>query len=98
MPLDSKLRDQERRAVSASIRVVWQDKLGRDRYAVVHAFDISKKGMRIQLPEPVETRSILSLQCDGLKLHGSGSVRYYRREAGWYVAGVEFLAGLDWKP
>lgn len=98
MPQDTKLRRHDRIVASAAIRVAWQDRLGRDKYATVHTFDISAGGLRLELPEPVEPRSVLTIQSQELHLHGSGAVRYCRRAFGRYVVGLEFVAGLKWKP
>jgi hypothetical protein len=98
MPSDTKQRRQIRTAISASIRVAWQDRLGRDKYATVHSFDISSEGIRMQMPEPVDLRSVLALQSQDLKLNGSASVRYCTRARGHYVVGAEFVGGLRWQP
>lgn len=98
MPRDTKQRRQERVTTSVPVRVAWQDRLGRDKYAIVHILDISPEGLLLELPEPVEPRSVLTIQSQGLHLHGSGAVRYCRRVFGRYVVGLEFVAGLKWKP
>lgn len=98
MPLDTKLRRQQRMTTSASIRVAWQDRLGRDKFTTVHSFDISPAGMRMELPEAVDPRTVVTLQSQELRLHGNASVRYCKRVSGHYVVGLEFLAGLEWKP
>ena len=97
MSLDTNLRRQERLTTSASVRVTWQDARGRDKFATVHSFDISATGIRMELPEQVPVRTVLTFQSEQLKLHGRGSVRYCRRETGHYVVGVEFVFGLRWK-
>src|ERR1700682_3357068 len=98
MPQATKLQRPERTATSASIRVAWQDTVGRDKFAIVHSFDVSPNGIRIELPEPIEPRAVLTLQSHELHLHRSGSVRYCRRAFGRYMVGLEFVAGLRWKP
>ena len=77
-----------------SVRVLWQDKTGCDKYAMVRSVDISTSGVRLEMPEPLEARSIVTLQSQQLGLHGSGSVRYCKRGVGGkYVIGVEFVGG-----
>src|SRR5437763_10048492 len=98
MSLDTREQQRERTETSASIRVAWQDSVGRDKFAIVHSFDVSPHGIRMELPEPVEPRAVLTLQSRQLHLHGSGSVRYCKRALGHYVVGLEFVAGLEWKP
>lgn len=98
MPQGTKQRRQDRVAVSAAMRISWQDRLGRDKYATVHCFDVSGSGIRLELPQPVEPRSVVTMQSQELHLHGRGAVRYCRRAFGRYVVGIEFVAGLKWKP
>lgn len=75
---------------------MWQDARGGDRFAVVKSYDVSQNGMRLQLPEPVEPRSCLRLQCLELKIHGTASVRSCQRNGMGYMVGLEFLGGLKW--
>ena|SRR5947209_3850986 len=98
MALDSKLRRQLRTRVDAPIRVCWQDRLGQDKYAMVHSYDISSTGIRLTMPEAVAVRTVVVLQSGSLRLHGSASVRYCTRATGRYVVGVEFVGGMQWQP
>ncbi|MDQ6759528.1 MAG: hypothetical protein M3Z32_06635 [Acidobacteriota bacterium] len=98
MSNNNQLRSGERQPELVSLRVVWEDKSGRDKYAVVRSLDISPLGMRIEMPEALQARSILSLQSHQLGLHGSGSVRYSTAAGrGKYVTGIEFIGGLRYK-
>jgi len=60
--------------------------------------DVSEAGMRVELPEPLEKLTYLTLRADGLKLHGTASVRSCTRKGLKYVVGLEFSGGLQWKP
>lgn len=65
---------------------------------MVRSLDVSPLGMRIEMPEPLQARSILTLQSHQLGLHGSGSVRYSTAAGrGKYVTGIEFIGGLRYK-
>ena len=94
---DSRTRREDRSAAPAVIRVMWVDKLGRERFASVQSYDISASGMRLSLPEAVEARSFVRLQCAELGIHGTASVRHCEHQGGKYLVGLEFLGGLKWK-
>lgn len=96
MRSDTKRRRQNRTQFSASIRVAWRDRFGRDKFAFVHTFDISCEGVRLRMPEPVEERSVVALQSRDLKLNGSATVRYCTRSGGHYIVGAEFVGGMRW--
>ncbi len=99
MRSNKQLRPGQRSPALMFVRVIWQDKMGRDKYAMVRSVDISAAGIRLEMPEPVEARSIVTLQSQQLGLQGSGSVRYCTRAGGGkYVIGVEFVGGLRYKP
>ena len=98
MKSKEQLRAGPRTPAPMSVRVVWQDKLGRDKFATVRSVDISNLGIRIEMPEPIEARSIVTLQSQQLGLHGSGSVRHCARKGGGkYVIGLEFVGGLRYQ-
>ena len=60
--------------------------------------DVSEAGIRVEVPEPLDKQTYLTLQAASLGLHGSASVRTCARKGTKYVAGLEFSAGLKWKP
>jgi hypothetical protein len=76
------------------VRVSWQDRLGQVKYANAKCLDVSEQGISVELVEPVELRSYVSLRSDKLKLAGTAAVRYCQRKAGKYMIGLEFSAGL----
>jgi hypothetical protein len=77
---------------------MWTDRAGQDRWAIVRIFDLSEAGVRMELPEPVEGRTLLSFSSDDMRLRGQATVRFCRREGAKYVVGAEFVAGTSWKP
>jgi hypothetical protein len=98
MTTNEQLRAGERLPAPLSVRVVWQDRFGRDKYAMVRSIDVSKLGMRLEMPEPIEARSVVTLESQQLRLHGSGSVRHCARAGGGkYVIGIEFVGGLRYE-
>ena len=48
--------------------------------------------------EPLEKQTYVTLQSPGLGLHGTASVRTCARKGMKYIVGLEFSAGLKWKP
>lgn len=60
--------------------------------------DISESGIRLEVREPIEQRTYVTLQCSALGVHGSASVRSCTRQGTKFVLGLEFSGGLRWKP
>jgi len=79
-------------------QVVWQDRLGRDKWAKAMLLDVSESGARFEMPEPLELRSVVGLTSQPLRLNGQGTVRFCKREGNKYIVGVEFVGGCSWKP
>lgn len=77
---------------------MWKDGQGVDRFTTARSIDISESGMSITTPEPITERSYVILRADKLDLHGTASVRHCLRKGSSYVVGLEFSAGLKWKP
>lgn len=98
MAFDNVHRSEPRTQVKGTVRIAWQDSKGMDKFASVKSCDISESGMRIELPEAVEPRSLIIVQSRDLGIHGAASVRYCTRQGLTYVVGLEFAAGLKWKP
>lgn len=97
MGFDNAARSEPRTHHKGRVRIAWQDSAGLDKFAWVHSCDISESGMRVELPEAVEPRSVITVQSQELGIHGSGSVRYCTRLGSSYQVGLEFVAGLKWK-
>ena len=80
------------------VRLVWQDRFGHDKFAKARSFDISESGLRIEMPEPLQERSYVTIKAEKLGLHGQASVRHCSKHGTKYIVGLEFAAGLRWKP
>jgi len=52
----------------------------------------------VELPEPLDRQTYVTLQSVGLGLHGSASVRSCVRKGMKYIVGLELSGGLKWKP
>jgi PilZ domain len=98
MANNGELRRHARAPKSAQIQLVWKDRHGVDKFMNGRVVDVSEAGIRVEVPEPLEKQTYLTLQAASLGLHGSASVRTCARKGTKYVAGLEFSAGLKWKP
>jgi len=79
-------------------QVVWQDRFGRDKWAKAILLDVSESGARLQMPEPLELRSVVGVVCQAARLQAQGTVRFCKREGNKHIVGVEFVCGFIWKP
>ena len=91
-------RRHERTKQAEILQVMWKDRDGSDKFTNARSLDISEVGMRIEVPEPMQERSYVTLRCDRLKLNGRASVRSCQRTGARYVVGLEFSIGMKWKP
>jgi len=98
MANNGELRRHARAAKSAQVQLSWKDRQGVDRFMNGRVVDVSEAGIRVEVPEPLDKQTYLTLQAASLGLHGSASVRTCARKGTKYVAGLEFSAGLKWKP
>jgi hypothetical protein len=93
------LRRQERQPCEHNVTVIWRDSRGENKFAQARAIDISRSGMRIQMPEAPPLHSYVTLRATKLGLVGDASIRYCLRTASSkYAVGAEFTAGLQWAP
>jgi hypothetical protein len=72
--------------------------MGGDKYINGKTLDISTSGMRVEVSDPIDRQTYVTLQCAALGLHGSASVRTCNRKGMKFVIGLEFSGGLKWKP
>jgi PilZ domain len=96
MSREGDLRRHSRSEHAATVRLIWKDRAGVDKFINGRTVDISESGMRIEVPEPIEKRTYVTLQCSDLGLHGAASVRSCARKGMKYVVGLEFSGGLQW--
>jgi len=78
-------------------QVVWQDRLGRDKWAKAVLLDVSESGARFEVPEPLELRSVVGLTSQPLRLNAQATVRFCKRQGNKYIIGAEFVGGFSWK-
>jgi PilZ domain len=89
-------RRHRRYAVDAgSLQVSWFDKDGKIKSARSRAFDISERGISLQLPEAGKPL-LVRFQSDRFKVEGVGAVRHCFQSGAKYVVGLEFTEGLRW--
>jgi hypothetical protein len=92
-------RKQERTPSDALVTIRWSSASGQTRFARGKILDCSEKGVRIEVIEPIETRSYVTLdapELDRAGWAGWGSVRYCVLRRAKYILGVELSAGAHW--
>ena len=92
------MRRHGRTEVRALVQLMWKDRDGNEKFTNALSLDVSESGMRAEVPEPVPERSYVVIRADTLALHGSASVRSCSRKGTKYVVGLEFSAGMKFKP
>ena len=93
------LRRQDRRPCDSSVTVLWRDGRGEEKFVNAKALDICESGLKLQMPEALPKQAYLTLRASKLGLLGPASVRHCTRISGSkYAVGVEFTAGVRWKP
>jgi hypothetical protein len=98
MSREGELRRHVRSTQSARVQVVWKDRQGVDRLSSGTIVDVSESGVRIELSDPLEKHSYVTLHSASLGLQGSASVRTCTRKGVKYFVGLELTGGLKWKP
>ena len=98
MKQDGDLRRHLRSTRSAPVQIVWKNRQGLDGFLNGRIIDVSEAGMRVEVSDPLEKQTYVTLQAAGLGLHGSASVRTCTRKGMKYIVGLEFSAGLKWEP
>ncbi len=98
MSREGELRRHARTEKSSPIQIVWQDRGGADRFVSGRSLDISPSGMRVEVSQPIDKQTYVTLQCATLALQGTASVRTCTRKGSKYILGLEFSGGLQWKP
>jgi hypothetical protein len=80
------------------VHVAWTDRLGGDKFLNGQTVDISVGGIRVEVREPIEKHTYVTVRCSAMGLHGRASVRTCSRKGMKYVLGLEFSGGLQWPP
>jgi hypothetical protein len=97
MNQEGELRRHWRSTKSAPASIVWNDRVGGDKFINGRTVNVSESGLRIEVTEPIEKQTYVTVQCSSLGLHGRASVRSCARKGGKYLLGLEFTAGLQWR-
>lgn len=84
--------------MAAAVQLSWTDRSGTQKFASGRVIDVSETGLRVEMREPLEKQSYVSLRAEKIGLQGSASVRSCIKRAGSHVIGLEFSGGLKWKP
>jgi hypothetical protein len=92
------LRRHTRQSCSPTVKIMWCDPSGHDKFANALALDVSETGVRLKVPEALTVQSCITLRCENLKLQGQASVRYCSRMGTTYAVGLEFGRGVRWSP
>jgi hypothetical protein len=83
------LRRQQRTPYSGAIEVSWAQPGGDPGFMRGRCLDLSKDGLRMELPVALAVRTVVTLRFDRIQLGGTASVRYMRR------AGMKFIVGFE---
>ncbi|MGA2214198.1 MAG: PilZ domain-containing protein [Bryobacteraceae bacterium] len=98
MARKGELRRHPRTPISAPLQLTWKDRQGIDRFLNGHTLDVSESGIRVELRDPLEKQTIVTLQAASLGLQGAASVKNCVRKGMKFLVGLEFSGGLKWKP
>jgi hypothetical protein len=89
------IRRHGRLTRAARVLVSWPDGQGNFKFASGRCLDVSRSGLRVELPERVEIRSYVTIRSEELKLACSASVRHCNRRGARFDAGLEFSHPLE---
>ena len=88
------IRRHDRVSLPGLIHISWEDALGVSKQTQVKCLDISKEGLRVEIPEPIRVGARVSLRADWINLHGSGTVKHLARRGNKYILGVNLSQAL----
>jgi hypothetical protein len=88
------IRRFQRTPYLGPVRISWEDEHGLPKYAQGTCLDFSAGGLRIEAPQPIPVRSIISLRADRINLGGSATVKRVSRRGSKYVLGLELSQTL----
>lgn len=88
------VRRDERLALSGTVRLVWQDGSGREKFANGRCLDVSQSGLRMELPEAIPVRSYVTVRADKVGVAAHAAVRHCSAARGKYIVGLEFSVPL----
>lgn len=90
-------RRESRFPIEGSLRILWQDRAGRERISDAKFMNVSASGLKVSVAERIEPRTFVL--CNDLKtgVSGRGSVRYCNFAKGRFEIGLEFSGGSGWR-
>jgi hypothetical protein len=94
-------RKHERSPSDTLVKIRWSSASGEAHFALGKILDCSEKGLRVEVVEPIQTRSYVTLEAPELNRagwSGWGSVRYCVLKRAKYIVGLELSAGVQWNP
>ena len=83
-------RPEPRYQVDFQLRIALHDRTGAMRQVAGRCTDLSASGLQIEMRDPVEVRSTVTLSSEQFGRMGHASVRYCRRISMKYVVGLHF--------
>jgi hypothetical protein len=87
-------RRSRRFAYLGPLSIFWENERGQAKYLRAKFLDISERGLRVEIPEPVPVGAYVSLRADRIILSGSAVVRHVERCGAKYFLGLELSALL----
>ena len=93
MPARHDLRREPREDCTPTVKIMWRDSFGNDKFANALALDVSPIGVRLKVPEALAVRSSVTLRSEKLMLQGEASVRHCSRLGTSFAIGLEFGRG-----
>jgi hypothetical protein len=81
---------------SCPLRVSWQDEHARFHQIPARGLDLSRSGICVEVPEPIELGAQVNLTVDRFALAETASVRYCHQVGPRHHVGLEFTVPLKW--
>jgi len=94
-------RRHEQTPSDALVKIRWSIPSGEAHFARGKILDCSERGLRVEVIEPIQMRSYVTLDAPELDRAGWsvwGSVRYCVLKRAKYIVGLELSAGARWNP
>src|SRR5437016_1019515 len=88
------VRRRQRIPYLGRVRISWETANGDIKFAEAKCLDVSENGLRIEVPESIPVRTILSLRADLFDLAGSAVVKHVARHGSKCILGLELNQAL----
>ena len=90
-------RREPRDEVNVPLGILCMDGEGRETRYQARLVDISRKGVKMMVPQKLPKSTTVYFYYQKLGIGGRGSVRYCNQRGQGYEIGVEFPGGTGWK-